>query len=494
MEASHVLVVHTDAEVHRLVAELRGQDGFHVSLASSDEEGLAVLEAQRVHVLVTALGMFGAGDEFVRRAATIQPLLGVVLIVESGRIDAEAQRAQLGPVQYVAKPVTRDSLRLAVQRILDRQAKRRQTVRRETDPPAGDRLDVSPAGPDRIVAVSAAMRAVLATVQRCAPTDVPVLIQGEPDTGKDSIAREIHRRSRRAAGPLIRLACGSLRESELAESLFRPRTGGADRTAATASTSGGLTPAASTLMEQAHGGTLFLENISALPPWGQARLLDALAQLRGAWSGGQESAGPDVRLIASTTEDLQAAVARGTFLPSLYYRLNIVQITLPPLRHRTDDIRPLAENCLASANAMRRQQGCGPCRLGEDALRCMVEYEWPGNLLQLVSVVTHAALLADEEEIGRAKIAASLGEFVARSDADAISVPIIGGLRQIERAVITAVVERCGGNKAAAARMLRLHRRTLYRILQDTSTRKKGPGPLPLVDVPVADFGVHAVG
>ena len=218
-----------------------------------------------------------------------------------------------------------------------------------------------------------------------------------------------------------------------------------------------------------------------MPLCAQLELLDALKQQPYGPADGSRRTAVDVRVIASTAADLRVAATQGAFLSSLYYYLSVVQIHVPPLRHRPQDVPPLAQAYLALANGVRtHQQGRGPCRFSQDAVECMQQYEWPGNTLQLASVVAHAVLLADGEEIGRTNITGAIGELLPRPDCDTISVPLAGGLKEIERAVIEAVIERCRGNKAAAARLLRLHRRTLYRILQDESPAK-GIAPPPLV-------------
>jgi DNA-binding NtrC family response regulator len=470
-------VIHREPELRRLVAESFGKDRVRVLSASSDEEGLSLLKRNRVHVLVAGLDVLSLGYEFVRQAAAIHPFLGVVLLVDAASIDNAPQRMPPAAVQYLPQPVTRDSLRSSIQRALDQQ-----TVRKAADPAAEartvvrdpavearalvvgrDRPDASSAdGP--IIAASKAMREVLELVRRSAPTDAAVLIQGEPDTGKELLAREIHRQSPRAGGPFVRVACGALRESEVAQRLFGNGERGFDR--------GG--PASCSLLQSARGGTLFLHNVAELPLWTQVRLLDALQQGRDATL--------DLRVIASTTADLQTATAQRAFLPSLYYYLNVVPICIPPLRHRVQDIRPLAELCLEAANAMRaRWKDTGPCRFAEETFPCLLQYDWPGNNLELASVVTHAVLLADGEKIGPAAISQSLGKAVSTAASETLAVPLAGGLKQIQRAVIAAVVERCRGNKAAAARVLGLHRRTLYRLLEDDAPANEQGKPLPLV-------------
>ena len=152
---------------------------------------------------------------------------------------------------------------------------------------------------------------------------------------------------------------------------------------------------------------------------------------------------------------------------SLYYYLKVVEIHVPPLRHRPQDICSLAERYLAIANAARTSHGGkAPCHFAKEALQCLVEYDWPGNTRQLASIVAHAVLLTDGDEIGPIQIKELLGEVVPHNDAERISVPLIGGFKEIKLAVVLAVIERCRGNKAAAARVLGLHRREVYRILQ----------------------------
>jgi DNA-binding NtrC family response regulator len=362
-------------------------------------------------------------------------------------------------------------LRSSIQRALDQQ-----TVRKAAGP-TGESLALD-MGRDRagaslaageMIAASKALREVVELVRRCAPTDATVLIHGEPDTGKELLAREIHRQSPRAGGPFVRIACGALRESEVAQRLFGNGEQGSDRG-----------PASCSLLASARGGTLFLHNVAELPLWTQFRLLDALQQ---------GPAGLDLRVIASTTADLQAATAQRVFLTSLYYYLSVVSIDVPPLRHRAQDIRPLAELYLQAANAMRARWGDrGPCCFAEETYSCLLRYDWPGNNLELASLVTHAVLLADREEIGPAAIGPLFGKAVASPAAETLAVPLAGGLKQIERAVIAAVIERCRGNKAAAARLLGLHRRTLYRLLEDDAPAKEQANLLPLVlDPGVAD-------
>ena len=348
----------------------------------------------------------------------------------------------------------------------------------------------------RLIAASKAMREILEVVRRSAPTEAPVLIYGERDTGKKLIACEIHRQSRRVAGPFVHVACGALRESDLAEKLF-----GRDEQGATQGVPGtehGESQSKSCITPcsplPARGGTLYLEDVTQLPLWCQARLLDALQQASQARVAQHATAGIDVRVIASSTIDLPTAVAQRVFLSSLYYYLKVVEIHVPPLRQRAQDICSLAEIYLAVANATRAKQGGKPpCRFAHEALQCLVNYDWPGNTQQLASIVAHAVLLTDGDEITPIQIMELLGDVAPNDDAETISVPLTGGLKEIERAVVVAVIQRCRGNKAEAARVLRLHRREVYRILQPKALAKADFAPLPLaLDPSLGDCAANA--
>jgi DNA-binding NtrC family response regulator len=316
----------------------------------------------------------------------------------------------------------------------------------------------------RTLTPSGAMRRVWDLVDKIAPTQSAVLIRGESGVGKETIAREIHRRSGRANRALVRLACGAICEDQLDAQLFG-REG--------YRTSAGEPLPPSGLLARSDHGTLLLKGVSDLPHWAQTKLLDVLQQSEYQQADRTGPAPLDVRVIAAATGDLEAAVAEGRFHAGLYYYVNIVEIRVPPLRERPEDIRPLAECFL-----LRLGQTPGAAadhgvprgvlrRFSDEAWQRLLEYDWPGNARELARVVAHAVMVSDRPEIGAASVAVSLSKARCHRDSEAISVPLAGGLKAIERTVIGTVIERCGGNKAKAARLLGLHRRTLYRLLQD---------------------------
>ena len=313
-----------------------------------------------------------------------------------------------------------------------------------------------PDGP--VIARSATMREILDVVRRVAGVDVPVLILGEMGVGKQTIAREIHRESRRAAGPFVHIACEALRESDLEEKLFGESPDWARR---------GTGPAASVL-EASKCGTLFLDGVAELPLWAQSKLLDALQCSDGQHPRNGVAVPPRARLIASSVCDVETAVVENRFCSGLYYQLNAVRIDVPLLRHRPEDILALAEHFLAAAaSTLVPPRNQLPWRFSLEVRQALLRCDWPGNVMQLSAVVGHAVLLAEGPEIGLACVAGLLGRAPHRAGSETIAVPLSGGLKEMELALINEVLRRCRGNKAAAARALKLHRRTLYRLLEE---------------------------
>jgi DNA-binding NtrC family response regulator len=463
---AHVLVIADAPDAQQLLSDVLRREGVRVSFVDGRKEALLLLDREPVQVLFADLDVPGVDDEFVRHAASIQPLLSVVVLAdrESAAVSWPSQGSRIA---CVAKPLAVEAVRAALGRAMERYARltRPREAAREQVParavcvtPSGTANgNGTPLGNGKPMGRSPAMREILNLVPRIARTEAPVLIQGEVGTGKEMLAAEIHRQSKRASGPLVRVACGALRESELDDRLFGHYEESPGE--------GNGRPIG--LLQTGHGGTLFLDDVSCLPFWAQVKLLDVLQQGRHCRFPSSAIVPLDVRVIASSTRDLEAATAEGDFYCALYYHLNVVRIHIPPLRHRQQDVQALAEHYLALANLARGAHSGGPRRFSGEAWQCLLRHDWPGNALQLASVVAHAVLLADGEEIGPSGVSESLGRACQHRNADTLSVPLSGGLKEMERSIIEEVIHRCRGNKAAAARTLGLHRRTLYRLLQD---------------------------
>ncbi len=458
MPDPQILVVDADAKVRTsLTAMLAGQ-GVQVSLARGGQEGLALLEEKPFDVLFTALRMpVMDGLTVLQKARLLRPQLCAILLAGTGGLSSCVEAIRLGACDYLTKPFTPAAVRKSLARAL---ACERRCGGGAT-PGGQQRLTPLPAAASEetdalLVAESPAMRALHAFAAKIAPSDGPVLLHGEPGTRTDLVARLIHRQSRRAGGPLVYASCNGLYEAQLEAAFFgRQQQGGEDG------------PGYRGLLESAGGGTLFLNDIEALPLWAQVRLFDMFFRGQVDRVSGPQPGPPNVRLIASTSGDLEAAVAEGRFYAGLYYLLNVAAIGVPPLRDRRQDLPALVQYYLRktlAAQGIDTQQT--PWSFSDEAWECLLNYDWPGNLPELAGVVAHAVTMTDGPTIGRAAIACSLRKPAA-GGAGAASVPLSGKLREIERHVIEETVQRCGGNKAAAARTLGLHRRTLYRMLEE---------------------------
>jgi DNA-binding NtrC family response regulator len=316
---------------------------------------------------------------------------------------------------------------------------------------------VQPAG---FVVADDAMAALYRLIDRVAPSQINVLLLGETGVGKEVLAQELHRRSRRASGPFLKLNCAALTESLLESELFGHEKG--SFTGAVKQKLG--------LLEAAAGGTVFLDEAGEMPPATQAKLLRVLEERRVMRVGATSSVPIDVRFVFATNRDLEAEVARGAFRADLYYRVNGLSVIIPPLRERLGEIEPLARSFLAAAAA---REGRPVPQFSADALEAMRAWSWPGNIRELKNVIDRALLLAGEAEVSAQAL--GLGEVAARP----ASAPA-PGLREereaAERRAVIDALEKTGGNQTRAAELLGVSRRTLVSRLQEyglTRARKK---------------------
>lgn len=469
MAASRALIVSDAPEIQQQMTDVLHQDRVRATVVGARDEGIAWLDRESFQVLFVDLDVPGVDDEFVRRAVSIQPRLSVVVLADRNTIDLARCKIQVARTDYLAKPTSADDIRAAWGKAFHRFVGQRPAQATPASNANGNGHSGPQVAGDRLIAQSPAMRDVVNLVARIAPTDVTVLIQGEPGTGKGRVARDIHNRSRRAGGPFVRVACEALQETELNEKLFGEMPHGANEN--------GCRPA--TLLERARGGTVYLENVFELPFWAQAKLLDILRQ--NAEQRSAESA--DVRILASTEGDLEAMIAQHRCDLDLYYYLDVVRIRVPALRQRPQGILALADHFLIAADTLRTPGGSNRLHFSEEARESLLHYNWPGNVVQLANVIARAAVLAEGDEIGREHITEAIGTIDEQPVCDSISIPFSGGLKEMERFIVAEAIRRCHGNKAAAARTLRLHRRTLYRLLDSKANVADVP-PWPVMATP----------
>ncbi len=442
---ARVLVVDDEPRFGSLVAEMLEVDGHAVVRAVGGREALVHLAARPFDVVVTDLRMRDVdGLAVLREARASRPPAEVILMTAYGTADSAVEAMKNGAADYLTKPFSMDELRLRVRRLAAQRAAEERSSR------LVERLT------PELVASSPRMQEVVAAARQVAGTDATALLLGESGTGKTQVARYIHFRSKRAAGPLVEVHCAALPESLLESELFGHARGAF--TGAQQSRAGHLSAA--------EGGTLFLDEIGEFTAATQVKLLRFLQDRSFVPVGSTEVQRADARVVAATNRDLAAAVASGAFREDFYYRLAVFTIEVPPLRERREDVLPLAEGFLA-------RRGLPASKLSPAAARLLLEQPWPGNVRQLENAMERALILAGEEEIAPPH----LSFLAAPSPARGRAADVLGegfDLDAFERDLIHAALERAGGNKTAAARMLGITRRRLYSRLASLDGREAG--------------------
>ncbi len=388
---SRILVVDDDAHILSAFQQLLTGQGYQVSTAQHGQEALAQLGRQPPDLVIMDVCMPGLdGLETLERIKKIDRRLPVIIITGHGTMDTAVRATKLGAVDYHLKP-------LNPQELLDSVASALESIRLMSRRVELDAESVSAEG-DPIIGRSKGMREVYQAIGRVAPTDATVLIRGETGTGKELVARAIYQHSARAAAPLVVVNCVAIPETLLESEFF-----GHER--------GSFTGAEKTKIgrfEQAHGGTIFLDEIGDMPLSTQAKLLRVLQDKTFERVGGVEQIGTDVRILAATNKDLEAAMQRGQFRDDLYHRLRVFSIHLPPLRDRRDDIPRLAA-CFLERFA--RQMGVPQPVLTEEASAMLCDYSWPGNVRELQNCLQQALILTQGYPIHTPHIAETLHQL-----------------------------------------------------------------------------------
>jgi len=440
-----VLIVEDEAKMRRLLELNLGEDGFTTLSAGDAETGLKFLRSETVDLVVTDLKLPGMGGlDFLQQVKQMNPGLPVIVMTAYGSVETAVDAMKSGASDYVLKPFSLAEMRLVIRKELDVQQLRQEN--RDLREALGQRYQHP-----NVVAQSAKMQEVLATVERIAPTNTTVLLGGESGVGKDLIARAIHEKSRRASGPFIKINSTAIPETLIESELFGYEKGAF--TGATTSKPGKF--------ELADKGTLFLDEIGDVPPATQVKLLRVLQERDFERLGGTRTVKIDVRLIAATNRDLRAALEEGTFREDLYYRLNVVPIDIAPLRERKEDIPELVNLFIKrfSADSVKSVTGIAP-----EALRILLAYHWPGNVRELQNVIERACALATGSVLEPSDI--RLDALRPKPDAGSANfLPPGMTLEQWEDEMIREALRRSGGNKSQAARLLGLSRNALrYRL------------------------------
>ena len=443
-----LLVADDDAVARDLLGEALGREGYRVAIAATGEECVRLAEAEPFDLALVDLRMPGLdGLSVLKRLAAIQPDLPVVILTAFAAIDTAIEAVNAGASDYLSKPFRMEEIKVVVRRTLEA---RRLAPERAPDARAPQgRRQVG-----NLVGQSHQMAEIYTRIARVASLDTTVLIQGETGTGKELVARAIHTASARAAQPFVVVDCAALPETLFESELF-----GHER--------GAFTGASSTrrgLLETSAGGTCFLDEIAELTAPLQAKLLRALQERAIRRVGGNDPIPVDVRIVAATNRDLHAVVGAGAFRDDLYYRLNVVTLTVPPLRVRASDIPLLAQHFLEK---FASETGRPVKRLTREAQALLASHHWPGNVRELEHAIERAVALASSETL----LASDLPAHVRQEPERAPQLPAAGmTLADVKRWYVNKVLEEAGGNKLRAADLLGIDRRTLYRILERQAT------------------------
>jgi DNA-binding NtrC family response regulator len=440
-----ILIVEDEAKMRRLLELNLGDDGFTTLSAGDAEAGTKLLRDHSVDLVLTDLKLPGmSGLEFLQAVKRQNASLPVVVMTAFGTVETAVEAMKAGASDYVLKPFSLTEMRMVVRKELDvRKLREENRTLREA---LGKRFSHP-----NIVARSAKMQEVLATVDRVATTNATVLLGGESGVGKDLIARAIHEKSRRASGPFVKINGTAIPENLLESELFGYEKGAF--TGASASKPGKF--------ELADKGTLFLDEIGDVPPAIQVKLLRVLQEREFERLGGTKTIKVDVRLIAATNRDLREALEQGTFREDLYYRLNVVPIDIAPLRQRKEDIPELANLFIArfSGDSGKPVESISP-----EAMQVLLNYHWPGNVRELQNIIERACALAKGTVLEAADI--HLDQRPAKTANGASGfLPEGTTLERWEDEMIQEALRRANGNKSQAARLLGLSRNALrYRL------------------------------
>ncbi len=434
-----ILIVDDDKALRESLAETVTGLGHHPLSAASGQEALAKLEREAVDAILLDLHMPEMdGIEVLRRLRENPKRPPVVILTAFASAENTIEAMRLGAFDHLTKPIGRDDLDALLQRMLA-------TAR------VARLVDEGGSEGDTLVGSSEAMRRVQKTIGLAADSDATVLVLGETGTGKEMVARALHDHGRRKEKPFIAVNCAAipadLLESELFGHVKGAFTGAAsDRTGA---------------FREANGGTLLLDEIGDMPPAMQAKILRVLQDKVVMPVGGRPAA-VDIRVIAATHRDLTEWIAEGRFREDLYYRLNIVRITLPPLRERLADILPLAEHFLRAASTQ------GPKQLTASAAARLLSHSWPGNVRELKNVIERANVFVRGNVIdaGDLDLASDIPGTSSALPVDWLAGDLPTAVARLEEAMIRRTLDACGGNRAEAARRLNVHRQLLYSKMQ----------------------------
>jgi two-component system response regulator AtoC len=452
---TRLLVVDDEQSIRRLCMTIGNTLGYVCTEAESAEAALERLESDAPDLILTDLKLPAmTGVELLKQTKKLLPHTEIAIMTGHGSIESAVDAMKLGAYDYIEKPFRVEKMRLLLQRMSEKVHLVTENEFLRERVTAEDNLD-------GIIGSSAHIQDVLRMISRLKDTRTPVLIAGESGTGKELVARAIHFRGSMAQTPFVAVDCGSLVPTLMESELF-----GYEKGAFT-----GATKSKAGLFQAANGGTIFLDEIGELPLEMQAKLLRVLQEKEVRPVGSNERETVDVRVIAATNRDLEAAYRAGTFRKDLYFRLNVVTVHLPPLRDRRSDIPVLVHHFLDRYAKASQIQVTAP------TMKSLLQYEWPGNVRELENCIARAVTLGDGKTIDVSDLPPAIRAEPAEpgsAGVPAASSLSTTALAEMERMTILRVFEQAHGDKALAGKMLGISRATLYRKLKRYNIAVKG--------------------
>lgn len=456
MARQHIILIVDDEKNTRDGLRDALEDSFEVYVAADAAGALAVLDAESIDVMVTDLRLGGDNGMELMEQVIKRPKPPICIMMTAyGSVDVAVEAMRRGAYDFVTKPVNIDRLEILIRRSLKEKATQTENEELREQVQKRDSLE-------QLIGKSAAMEEVFETIRQVAPSRATVLIQGETGTGKELAARAIHALSPRANKKFVAVHCKAFSSQLLESELF-----GHEKGAFT-----GAFERRIGRFEQAAGGTLFLDEIGEIDENTQVKILRVLGEHTYERVGGSVTLQTDVRLVAATNKDLASLVAQEKFRDDLYFRINVVQITMPPLRARKEDIPLLARAFLKESAT---ENGKPFREISQEAMAMLMGYDWPGNVRELRTAIEHAVVMTQGPRISPQDLPASLrGENSRPLAKEAISSQGLN-LQATERMLMFRALEESGGSRTEAARRLGISRRTLHRRLKELDILKNKP-------------------
>jgi two-component system nitrogen regulation response regulator NtrX len=448
--AADILVVDDEADIREIVAGILQDEGYSARTANDSDSALSAIAARRPNLLFLDIWLQGSrldGLSLLDEVHAQLPDLPVVIISGHGNIETAVSAIKRGAYDYVEKPFKADRLVLVATRALEASRLRREVA--ELKQRSGES--------DDLVGSSAAMNHLRQTIDRVAPTNSRVMIFGQSGAGKEQAARAIHQRSQRAGGPFIVLNAAAITPDSMETELFgtEPRNGAARRVGA---------------LEEAHGGTLYLDEIADMPRETQGKILRVLVDQTFERVGGSTKVKVDVRILSSTARDLEAAIGDGQVREDLFHRLSVVPLRVPALAERREDIPELVAHFMDQVSG---STGLAPRSIGDDAMAVLQAHDWPGNLRQLRNNVERLMILTrgdPDAVISADMLPKEIGEILPSTPSEGsthiMSLPLREAREVFEREYLTAQINRFSGNISRTAEFVGMERSALHRKLK----------------------------